>query len=170
MDEKKKGFYKMIIIAALCVATIVGGYIATREQNPPPSGLPVEKLTVQFQAGGTHDFEVEVAAKPIDLEMGLMFRKDMAKDHGMLFELGAPAKTTSFWMKHTLIPLDMLFVDEGGKIINIHRNAVPEDLTGIPSGGPVTAVIELNGGRADDVGIHIGDHVLHPYFGTRPEK
>lgn len=170
MDDKKKRFYKFLIILAFCVATIIGGYIATLDANPPPSGLPVEKITVRFASGGTHDFKVEVASKPIDLEMGLMFRSEMDKDAGMLFETGTPAREMAFWMKNTLIPLDMLFVAADGKIVNIHRNAVPKDLTSIPSGGPVTGVIELNGGRADQVGIHIGDTVLHPYFGTAQTK
>ncbi|HEX2752795.1 MAG TPA: DUF192 domain-containing protein, partial [Alphaproteobacteria bacterium] len=63
-------------------------------------------------------------------------------------------------------PLDMLFVGTDGSIVNIHHNATPLSLTGIPSQMPVTAVIELNGGRAEEAGIKIGDRVLHPYFGT----
>lgn len=130
------------------------------------SGLPIEKAVVMKQNGGQHRFTLEIAAKPIDIEIGLMHRKYMPKDHGMMFQLGKVPRHISFWMKNTLIPLDMLFVGADGSIVNIHHNATPLSLTGIPSQMPVTAVIELNGGRAEEAGIKIGDRVLHPYFGT----
>jgi uncharacterized membrane protein (UPF0127 family) len=110
------------------------------------------------------EFDVEIASQPIDLHVGLMFRKEMAKDRGMLFEFGDEPKEESFWMKDTLIPLDMIFVAADGHIVNIHPNARPGDITPIPSLEPVTAVLEINGGMAEGLGIKVGDKVLHPYF------
>ena len=69
-----------------------------------------------------------------------------------------------FWMKNTLIPLDIIFIKADGKIHHIHENAVPHDLTGIPSKGPVAAVLEINGGLSQTWGLAAGDKVMHPYF------
>ena len=176
MTEKNYKFLKPVVIAALCTAVIIGGYLVTETQVPPAgetaavqSTLPVEKAVFELQNGEKHAVELEVASKPVDLEMGLMFRKEMAKDHGMLFEMGHIPAPTSFWMKNTLISLDMIFVDETGRIVNIARKAVPKSLTSVSSGAPVIGVIELNGGRADELGLKVGDKVVHPYFAT-PEK
>ncbi len=155
-----------IIAGGLTLCLLAGGgFMLQRCANGEElkSGLPVEKLTVQEKDGKEVTFNVEIAAKPVDLHVGLMFRKEMPKDHGMLFEFPAAAEQ-SFWMKDTLIPLDMLFVAADGRIVNIHRNARPEDTTPIPSIEPVTGVIELNGGMADEAGIKIGDLVVHPFF------
>jgi len=153
--------------AALCAA--LAYYSLGRDDDYYQSGLPIEKAVVMKQDGGQHAFKLEIAAKPIDIEIGLMHRKYMPKNHGMMFQLGKTPRHISFWMKNTLIPLDMLFVAADGSIANIHHNAVPQSLTGIPSQMPVTAVIEINGGRAAETGIKIGDRVLHPYFGTADE-
>jgi uncharacterized membrane protein (UPF0127 family) len=99
------------------------------------------------------------------MEQGLMFRRAMAPDSGMLFEYPAPTVAT-MWMRNTLIPLDMLFVDEQGRIINIHERAVPLSLDVISAAAPVRAVIELNGGTASRLGIAPGDLVRHPFFGN----
>ena len=114
-------------------------------------------------ATGDHKFAVELATTPAQQEQGLMYRRSMAPDAGMLFDFGHPT-TTAFWMKNTLIPLDMLFVAADGRIVNIHERAVPmsEDL--IPSQGQVRAVIELNGGTAARLGIKPGDRVVYPIF------
>lgn len=128
------------------------------------AGLPVETIAIRTKDGRDIPFDMEIVEKPIDIQVGLMFRKQMARNAGMMFKMGKPARPTSFWMKNTLISLDMLFVDEEGKIINIHRNARPQALTQIPSKGAVIGVIELNGGMADANRISVGDHVQHPYF------
>jgi uncharacterized membrane protein (UPF0127 family) len=87
----------------------------------------------------------------------------------MLFEMGQEA-ITSFWMKNTLIPLDMLFIAKNGEIKTIHENAEPKSLTGISSEVPVYAVLEINGGRAKALGIKRGDQVIHPYFTGKNNK
>ena len=118
--------------------------------------LPTETLEITT-ASGPHRFAVEVAATSAARERGLMFRRRLAANRGMLFEFGPP-QSVSFWMKNTLIPLDMLFVDDG-RIVSIARNATPLSETPIPSGAPVTDVIELRGGRAAEIAAAPGDRV-----------
>lgn len=161
---------KFIIIAAMSVSFVFAGAEAYKQLRTEitaaeyDSGLPVENLSIEMQSGLRHDFTVEVAKKPIDIQVGLMYRKSMPENHGMLFLLGREPKKTSFWMKNTLIPLDMLFIGKEGKILNIHHNAQPKMLNGIKSEAAIVAVIEINGGKAKELGIKIGDLVIHPYF------
>jgi uncharacterized membrane protein (UPF0127 family) len=126
--------------------------------------FPTAELTI-VSAGGPHKFTVELATTPAQMEQGLMFRQRLAADAGMLFDYRAPAMA-SMWMKNTLIPLDMLFVDERGRIINIHERAVPGSLDPIAAAASARAVIELNGGTAARLGIRPGDRVLFPIFGS----
>jgi hypothetical protein len=123
------------------------------------------QLTIT-SATGDHKFAVELATSPAQQEQGLMYRRSMAADAGMLFDFGRPQPTT-FWMKNTLIPLDMLFVGADGRIVNIHERAVPMSETMIPSQGMVRAVVELNGGTAARLGIRPGDRVIYPIFGAK---
>ncbi len=96
-----------------------------------------------------------------------MFRQSLAPDAGMLFDFVTPSRAM-MWMKNTLIPLDMLFVDGQGRIVNIHERAVPGSLDTIAAAAPVRAVIELNGGTAARLGIRPRDRVIFPIFaGTR---
>jgi uncharacterized membrane protein (UPF0127 family) len=120
-------------------------------------------LTI-VSAAGPHRFTVEVAETPAQMEQGLMFRRTMAPDAGMLFDYKTPTVAT-MWMRNTLIPLDMLFVDAQGRIVNIHERAVPQSLDVIAAASPVRAVIELNGGTAARLRIAPGDRVQHPIFG-----
>ena len=125
--------------------------------------FPTAALTI-VSADGPHKFAVEVATTPAQMEQGLMFRRSLAPDSGMLFDFKTPSMAI-MWMKNTLIPLDMLFVDTAGRIVNIHERAVPGSLETIAAAAPVRAVIELNGGTAARLGIRPGDRVLFPIFG-----
>jgi hypothetical protein len=116
-------------------------------------------------ADGKHRFNVELAETPAQLEQGLMFRRELAPDAGMLFDFKEPTMAT-MWMRNTLIPLDMLFVDEQGRIVNIHERAVPQSDAIIAAAAPVRVVIELNGGTAARLGIKPGDRVLYKIFGS----
>jgi hypothetical protein len=98
------------------------------------------------------------------MEQGLMFRRSLASDAGMLFDFKQPTVAT-MWMRNTLIPLDMLFVDQRGLIVNIAQRAVPESDQTIAAAAPVRAVIELNGGTTERLGIKPGDRVLYAIFG-----
>jgi uncharacterized membrane protein (UPF0127 family) len=128
------------------------------------SPVHTEELVFVAKDGKQHKFNVEIADTPARQEIGLMFRKSMDGGAGMLFEFGLPARPIAFWMKNTLIPLDIVFIDAAGRIVNIAANAVPQSLTPIPSGGPVTGVVEINGGEAKSLGIKAGDKVVHPFF------
>ena len=114
-------------------------------------------------ASGKHRFQVELAVTPEQMAQGLMFRRQLAADAGMLFDYGRN-QPASFWMKNTLIPLDMLFIKSDGTIAAIHERAVPQSLEPIASPVPVRAVLELNGGTAARLGIKPGDRVLASIF------
>lgn len=120
----------------------------------PLSGLDVIPLTIS-QNGKTHNFRVEVARTEAEQQKGLMFRTKMGKDEGMLFPSEYPA-ARSFWMKNTVIPLDIVFIGPDHRISNIAANAVPYSLDPINSAGPAIAVLELNGGRAAELGFTPG--------------
>ena len=122
---------------------------------------PPEKLVIETRTGQIHTFQVELAIKPNQWAQGLMNRESMAEDAGMLF-IFPDVSPKSFWMKNTLIPLDMLFLNADGSIYSIHENAKPLDPTSIRSGGPVKAVLELNGGASKKLGLKPGDRILHP--------
>ena len=111
------------------------------------------------------NFEVELALDDAHRSQGLMFRKQLGPYEGMLFDF-LQEMPVSFWMKNTLIPLDMLFIAADGTIKHIHANAVPMTTDAIPSQYPVRAVLEINGGSAALLGIKPGDKVKHAIFGN----
>ena len=133
--------------------------VAAELQQFPKSELTIVSVT------GRHRFKVEVAETPEQMAQGLMFRRSLAPDAGMLFDYKQPTAAT-MWMRNTLIPLDMLFVDTQGKIVNIQQRAVPQSDNVIATAAPVRAVIELNGGTAERLSIAPGDQVVHPIFGN----
>ncbi len=112
---------------------------------------------------GTHRFIVELARSGRQHAQGLMYRRRMARDAGMLFIYRTPA-VQNMWMKNTLIPLDMLFIAGDGRIVSIVQRAVPLSLETISSGAPVTGVLEVNGGTVSRLKISVGDRVVHPAF------
>ena len=123
----------------------------------PISGLDVVPLTIS-QNGKSHAFRVEMARTMEQQEKGLMFRTAMGPDEGMLFPSDT-AEQRSFWMKNTVIPLDIVFIGPDHLISNIAANAVPYSLEPITSAGAAIAVLELNGGRAAQLGIVPGARV-----------
>jgi uncharacterized protein len=126
------------------------------------SGGELDSLEVMTSTG-PHAFQVEIADNDTTRERGLMDRRYMAADHGMLFEFDRDAPQ-SFWMKNSYIPLDMIFISPSGVVTHIAANAEPLSERVIPSGGPCLAVLELNGGIAASIGLRVGDKVLHPFF------
>ena len=122
-----------------------------------PAGLDQVPLTI---TSGARDyrFTVEIAGTPEEQAMGLMYRNALAPDKGMIFPF-SPPRPASFWMRNTLIPLDMIFVRADGSIANIAANTVPMSEQPVPSDGPVAAVLEIAGGRAAELGIKPGDKV-----------
>ena len=123
----------------------------------------LESLTIVSQGGQRHAFQVEVARNEADRAQGLMFRRSMAADRGMLFDF-ARVEPVSMWMQNTYLPLDMLFVRPDGTIARIAANTEPLSTRTIPTGEPVLAVLELNAGTAARLGIKMGDRIEHPLF------
>ncbi|WP_120716500.1 DUF192 domain-containing protein [Tsuneonella amylolytica] len=122
----------------------------------PESGLRVIPLSVTG-TNGRHDFRVEVAASEAEQARGLMFRTKMGADEGMLFPR-QPADIASFWMKNTPLPLDIIFIGTDRKVLNV-ADAKPYDLTPVTAAGLTSAVLELNAGRAKELGIGPGSTV-----------
>jgi uncharacterized membrane protein (UPF0127 family) len=124
------------------------------------AGLEQVPLTIESR-GKRHDFVVEVARSLEEQNQGLMHREALAPDRGMIFA-NDPPRTPAFWMKNTVIPLDMIFVRPDGTIGSIAANTVPLSLEPVPSGEPVAAVLEIAGGRSAELGIGPGDRVSWP--------
>lgn len=124
----------------------------------PQTGLKSVPLTIRGQNGQVHRYKVEVAALPAQQEVGMMFRRTIPMGTGMLFPV-SPAEPKAFWMRNTLIPLDIIFIAPEGRIERIAANAVPLTEVRIPSRGPVMAVLELAGGEAARAGLKVGDRV-----------
>lgn len=121
-----------------------------------------EKLTV-VTSTGRHVFQVEVMRKPEDLARGLMFRRTMAANHGMLFDFGE-VKPVAMWMRNTFLPLDMVFIDPRGVVANVAENTEPLSEANIVSVRPVLSVLEVNAGTARRIGLKAGDRVEHSLF------
>lgn len=130
------------------------------------SALPETKIVIDTDRGA-HALTVEVAADDASRAHGLMEREAMPPDHGMLFDYHT-ARPVAFWMKNTPLSLDMLFIRADGTVSSIVANAIPYDETPIPSTEPVRAVLELNGGRAAELGIHPGSRVHAAIFHNGP--
>jgi uncharacterized membrane protein (UPF0127 family) len=130
-----------------------------------PAAQPVERLSIE-STRGERVFHVEVVKEEKDRNRGLMYRRRMDADHGMLFDYDPPQQI-AFWMKNTYIPLDIIFIGADGRIITIAANAKPFDLTPIPSNGVIRGVLEINGGLAAKLGINVGDRVRHALFDAR---
>ena len=132
-----------------------------KPSSPQVCVLPIH-LTVE-SSGVVHAFEVELATTLDQQRTGLMYRENMADDHGMLFYYPVP-QHVSFWMKNTYISLDLVFIRQDGTIAHIAHDATPLSLAQIRSGHEVTGVLELNGGLAAKLGIVEGDVVQHEFF------
>ncbi len=127
----------------------------------PLAACSDEGKLVLHSSTGDYTFNVEVVDTPESRAQGLMYRQDLAEDAGMLFDF-KEEREVSFWMRNTLIPLDMIFIGADGVVKNIHVNAVPHDPTSIPSDGPVQFVLEIPGGRSVEIGLKAGDTMDHP--------
>lgn len=143
----------LVLMLAFVMMAVPGCRAEEGTATPYPEVLSIEN----------HQFHVDIADTTEKRTIGLMFRDKMGADSGMLFVFDDEIER-AFWMKNTLIPLDMLFIDRSGKIIHIHESAIPHDLTPVPSKGPAFAVLEINGGRAKTLGLTPGMIVKHKVF------
>lgn len=133
------------------------GAVAAQPSLHPVSGLPVIPLTVTH-AGKRHTFRVELARTREEQARGLMFRTAMGPDEGMIFPV-EPPRPLSFWMKNTVLSLDIIFIGTDGRILNIAANTTPYSEESVPSAGLASGVLELNAGRAAELGLAPGDKV-----------
>lgn len=156
----------MRIIASLialfvCFAATIAPTVA---QQASEVQFDISSLVVETQEKDI-SFTIEVADSVEETSQGLMFRENLADDAGMLFDFGAP-REPNMWMKNTLIPLDMLFIDEEGMIVAIAAKARPHSERRISPGVPVKGVLEIRGGLSEELGVKPGDTVRHAIFGN----
>ena len=143
-------------------AALFGLAAILQVSNQAWAAAGLEKLEIDT-ASGPHVFQVEVMRSEQEREKGLMFRRFLPKERGMLFDF-AVEQPVMMWMKNTYIPLDMVFMSHDGHVVGIARNAEPLSERIIPSGAPAAGVLELNGGEAETIGLKVGDVVRHPLF------
>lgn len=158
--------YQIAVMALSLFFIAFGGQLIKPSAPPAPDiAAPVfENSTLAIRTKDKSlPFYVEMAVKPDQLEYGLMYRTQLAPDHGMLF-IFSETQMLNMWMKNTKIPLDMLFIDKDGIIVHIAKMAAPESLHVISSEQPAKAVMEIAGGEADKQQIHVGARVVHEAF------
>lgn len=159
----RRWFLAAISGVMLAVAALLTGSSPAMAQQ----SFTMSSVEIDTAAGGHFRFKTELAETQAQHQQGLMYRRVMAPDAGMLFIFDKPQQA-AFWMKNTFIPLDMLFVAADGRIASIHANAVPQSEATIPSNAVIKAVLEINGGMAARLGIRPGDTVKHATFGNGP--
>ncbi len=151
----------LVLAAATSLMAAAALAQAPGDPKPAPPG-PTDPLTI-VSGDKSYSFKVELADTPQETELGLMYRKEVPKDGGMIFDFGQPRPTT-MWMKNTLVPLDMLFLGPDGTVLAIAQNARPHSERLIDPGVAVKGVLELAGGRTKELGIKPGDKVQHKMF------
>lgn len=157
--------YGAIILSVICIgAGIMASYQVVQEEQAIGK-LQEDQLIIQNAAGKKHAFKIELAITQDEMAKGLMFREKLEEGAGMLF-IHNRVQEVSMWMKNTKIPLDMLFIDNSGKILHIVENARPFEEKMISSRYPVRAVLELAAGEVAKRGIAVGDTAFNSYFGN----
>ncbi len=131
--------------------------------SPAVAAVCAEDILEIRQNGLNAQFSIELAVTPAEQAQGLMFRESMATFAGMLFVYPSP-RSVSFWMKNTLIPLDMLFIDETGTVQRIKENATPRSTETIPGGDNIQYVFEINGGLSNMLGLSEGAEIRYIGF------
>ena len=150
---------------AFALLLLVSGLLPAAAQAPSEEALADHQLEVVKVAtkSGERSFTVEIANTPSQRARGLMFRTQLSERHGMLFDFGRDQEVR-MWMKNTLIPLDMIFIQSDGRIHRIEQNTEPESLRLISSNGSVRAVLEMSAGTSKKYGLAPGDRVIFPLF------
>jgi uncharacterized protein len=153
-----------LVALFLCAADVSMPMPAMAQQQASQT-FATGNLTIRTAAGKSYPFTIEIAITDPQREQGLMFRKEMADNHGMIFDFGEPRRV-QMWMENTILPLDMLFIQGDGTISHIRENAVPYSRDIIDSHGDVKYVLEINGGRAKALGLKVGDKVIGKALGN----
>jgi uncharacterized membrane protein (UPF0127 family) len=160
----RKSTWVAAIMLCTGAAFAAGGARAQEEPAPEPlSAFPQSLLAIRTVAGKVVNFKIWTADNRRREEQGLMFVHEMDEHAGMLFVFAGNQRPT-MWMKNTYISLDLLFINEKGRIENIVAQAKPLSLSIIQPPNPALAVLELKGGASELLGIKIGDSVVHPIF------
>ncbi len=154
-------------LLALVVALPFGIMAQAPEPTKPQPELPKEKLVIVSHDGKQHVFNVEMALTQDQQTVGEMFRTKVPEDGGMLFDWGF-ARPSQMWMRNTLVPLDMVFINADGTIRAIAEDTTPRSLAVIDSHGPVRATLELAAGVTAKLDIRVGDTVRQRIFGNAP--
>jgi uncharacterized protein len=155
-------FMTAMLLAAL-LPQVVAPAAAAGEAVIPLSAFPREALVIETRSARRHSFEAWRAETPATLAQGLMFVRDIRPDQAMIFVYDPP-QHVAMWMKNTLLPLDMLFVDEAGCVAKTVRDARPGSLDMISAAGwQIALVVELKGGTTKALGIEVGDRVQRPH-------
>lgn len=149
-------------VYAIGLLALLGGVFSAVPACATEAGT--EPLTI-VTSSGPHAFAVEVMRTPAQLEKGLMFRRFLPADRGMLFDFKVE-QPVMMWMKNTYLSLDMIFIGKSGRVISIAADTEPLSEHIIPSGGPVLAVLEVNAGTAAKIGLKVGDKVRNQLFGS----
>ena len=161
------GKLRSIVRGAAIALVVLAAWVGPAQAQQGLASFERDSLVLRTAEGAEQSFDIELAESPEQQSQGLMYRRSLAADAGMLF-VYRPARPVSMWMKNTLIPLDMLFIAEDGVIVKVVERTVPLSLTSISSDRKVRGVLELNGGTADRLGIRPGDRVIHPVFEAEP--
>lgn len=162
-EASMKSLSGLILVAWMAAISIQPDVVAAQPASNAETHAAERTAVTLVSAKGRWTFKVEVARTDAERARGLMFRKSLAADGGMLF-ISDTQQLVGMWMKNTFIPLDMLFIDRRGRIINIAENAKPQSLDIIRSAGPVVAVLEVAGGTAARLGLRPGDRVLGKFI------
>ena len=151
-----------VLALGLGMALALAPARAFAQGSPAAVETALEALEI-VTASGSHQFSVEVMRDDSQRARGLMYRRSMPQDRGMLFDFKRE-EPVSMWMKNTYLSLDMVFVDRSGRVINVAENTEPLSERIIPSGAPAYAVLELNAGSARRIGLKAGDRLRHSIF------
>ena len=152
----------LVAVLGLVTTALTAPLTVSGQETPPVFHIEeIEVITVR----GRFPMTVEVAETQDQRSFGLQFRRQLPPNHGMLFDFGEP-EPIFMWMKNTLIPLDMVFINEKGRVTGVAKNTKPLSLDVIPSGAPVLGVLEVTAGTAAKMGIAKGSLIRHRIFGN----
>ena len=155
---------RRLSVGAFLALAVIALFSAPKSSPASAADESFPRSALQIHAGsGLNWFNIRIADTDAHRQLGLMFVTHLPSDEGMLFPEDKP-QIMSMWMKNTLIPLDMLFIDTRGRIVCLLANAKPESLQILSCDKPVKAVLEIGGGEAERRGIKVGDRVEHATF------
>jgi uncharacterized membrane protein (UPF0127 family) len=161
----------MFRFCKILALSLVVMFSACSDEGKAPAQSKTDEAAIISPATGDvkNTFQIDVADTKEKLLRGLMGRTSMDENYGLLFDIDLAPKDDeiAFWMKDTLIPLDMLFMDENGVVFFVHKNAQPNDVTPIRPPKRPRAVLEINAGQVDKYGIDVGDQMKADLFGNK---